>query len=79
MNRIRKVDLFSILWLGWALLFIVIETIAIKSKREKCGTFSTNFRSLVFHDHFILKYITFGIWTGIFLWFSRHIWMDNEN
>ena len=65
-------NVFSWLWIGWLLLFGVVETIALRNRR-KGDTLSENLRAL-FHTNTVAgRFVWIAFLSLLFGWLVVHI------
>jgi len=71
------VGVWSALWIGWTLAFVVVEGAALYGKRHERDTLSANVQWLFVHNR--PKWWAGGALASWFLfsgWFAWHIWFD---
>ena len=64
-------SLFTWLWIGWGLLFAVVETVAIVNKR-KGDTLSENLRALFHTSTKTGRYVWIAFGGLLFAWLMVH-------
>lgn len=68
---------WTLLWIVWFLIFVVVEGAAIYGKRVERDTLSQNLQWLFVKDRpKWWRNLTLCLWAAFAVWFGWHIWID---